>query len=149
MKWYNNEYFICDEQKFLNIDYIYAYLSEKSYWAENIPREIVKRSIAGSFCFAVYDTEKHVGFARVIADRPTFGYLADVLIDENYRGRGLGKWLVEIIMMYPKLLGMRGWMLTTKDAYSLYAKFGFRLVENSQKIMRKTGFDAHTKSFDS
>lgn len=78
----------------LNIHYIHQFLSQ-SYWAENIPIEIVERSIEGSVCFGVYDGVNQIGFARVITDKATFGYLADVFIDENYRGRGLSKWLME------------------------------------------------------
>lgn len=146
MAWYKDEFMISDEKAFLNAAYIHDYLSKKSYWAESIPMEIVKKSIEGSFCFGVYQKQKQVGFARVITDHATFGYIADVFIDENYRSHGLGKWLVETIMGHPELQGLRGWMLTTKDAHSLYAKFGFATIENSQRVMRKTNPDVYAKN---
>lgn len=120
----------------LNVPYIHQFLTT-SYWAENIPIEIIKKSIEGSVCFGVYDGGDQIGFARVITDMATFGYLADVFIDEKYRGLGLSKWLMEIIMADPNLQGFRNWQLATRDAHGLYAKFGFKPLENPERIMRK------------
>ena len=124
----------------LDIPYIHRFLVQ-SYWAENIPIEIVERSINGSFCFGVYEGEQQIGFARVITDKATFGYLADVFIDEKYRGRGLSKKLVAAIMSHPDLQGFRSWQLATLDAHGLYEKFGFRPLDNPERIMRK--YDAN------
>jgi len=145
MTWHKNEFTISDEKNLLNKDYIHDFLSNKSYWAENIPEEIVRRSIEGSCCFGIYHNEKQVGFARVITDKATFGYLADVFIDEAYRRRGLAHWLMEVVMSHPELQGFRGWMLTTRDAHSLYAKFGFAPLENSQRVMRRSNLDVYAK----
>lgn len=127
---------ISTDKSKLNIPYIHQFLSQ-SYWAENIPIEIVERSIEGSVCFGIYDGDNQFGFARVITDQATFGYLADVFIDENYRGRGLAKWLMEEIMAHPDLQGFRSWQLGTKDAQGLYAKFGFEPLPFPERIMRK------------
>lgn len=121
----------------LNIPYIHLFLAQ-SYWAENIPIEIVQKSIDGSVCFGMYDDENQIGFARVITDKATFGYLADVFIDEKYRGHGLSKWLMETIMAHPDLQGFRNWQLGTKDAHGLYEKFGFRPLEYPERMMRKS-----------
>ena len=145
MTWHKNEFTISDEKNLLNKDYIHDFLSNKSYWAENIPEEIVRRSIEGSCCFGIYHNEKQVGFARVITDKATFGYLADVFIDEAYRRRGLAHWLMEVVMSHLELQGFRGWMLTTRDAHSLYAKFGFAPLENSQRVMRRSNLDVYAK----
>ena len=152
MTWHKEKFIISDEKHFLDADYIYDYLSNKSYWAENIPMEIVKKSIEGSFCFGVYHKEnnalavgRQVGFARVITDKATFGYLADVFIDEDYRGNGLGKWLVETIISYSELQGLRGWMLRTKDAHGLYAKFGFVPVIDTSRLMSMFNPDVYPK----
>jgi GNAT superfamily N-acetyltransferase len=152
MIWHKNEFFISDEKHFLDVEYISEYLSLKSYWAENIPIELVRRSIEGSFCFGLYfkplaDIQKatQVGFARVVTDKATFGYLADVFIGEDYRGIGLGKWLMEIIMAHPSLQGFRSWMLATRDAHGLYAKFGFGPLEQPERIMRKHDPDIYKK----
>jgi len=117
-------YSISTDKERLDIGFIHAFLSG-SYWAENIPVEIVRKSIEGSLCFGVYEAGKQVGFARVITDKATFGYLADVFIDESLRGRGLSKWLMETIMAHPDLQGLRRFMLATRDAHGLYAQYGF------------------------
>jgi GNAT superfamily N-acetyltransferase len=136
MDFWKDTYHISTEKAKLNVPYIHQFLFH-SYWAENIPVEIVKRSIEGAVCFGVYDGEHQIGFARVITDNATFGYLADVFIDEKYRGRGLSKWLMESIMGHPDLQGFRSWQLGTKDAQGLYAKFGFKTPDNPERIMRK------------
>ncbi|MEO6733255.1 MAG: GNAT family N-acetyltransferase [Ferruginibacter sp.] len=128
----------------LNIPYIHQFLTQ-SYWAENIPIEIVAKSIEGSVCFGVYDGENQIGFARVITDKAIFGHLADVFIDENYRGQGISKWLMENIMTHPDLQGFRTWTLGTRDAHGLYAKFGFIPVDNPERMMRKYDPEVYKK----
>jgi len=136
MHFQNDPFTISTDKAKLNIPYIHQFLSH-SYWAENIPLYIVERSIEGSLCFGVYDGEQQIGFARVVTDHATFGHLADVFIDEKYRGQGLSKWLVETIMTHPGLQGFRSWQLATRDAHGLYAKFGFTPIDNPERIMRK------------
>ena len=106
-----------------------------SYWAEGIPIETVERSIKGSICFSVIYFNHQVGFARVITDTATFAYLADVFIDENFRGRGLSKWLMEVIINHPDLQGFRRFMLATRDAHGLYSQFGFTPLTNTDRWM--------------
>jgi GNAT superfamily N-acetyltransferase len=118
-------YIISTDKERLDIPYIHNFLSVSSYWAENIPVQTVQRSVDGSICFGVYEAGRQVGFARVVTDGATFAYLADVFIDEQYRGRGLSKWLMETIMSHPNLQGLRRFMLSTKDAHGLYAQYGF------------------------
>ena len=139
------DYIISTDNKMLDVEYIHGYLSGKSYWAENIPIETVKKSIAGSLCFGMYDNKKQIGFARVITDNATFGYLADVFIDEDYRGKKLGVWLMEVIMSHPELQGFRNWMLGTRDAHGLYKKFGFKQLEQPERIMRKNDPEAYKR----
>jgi GNAT superfamily N-acetyltransferase len=134
-------FIISTDKSKIDINVVYNYLSKESYWAKNIPMAIVAKSIEGAFCFGVYKKENNgieiqVGFARVITDKATFGYLADVFIVEQYRGIGLSKWLMQEIMDHPDLQGFRGWMLGTKDAHTLYERFGFKLLQNSERIMR-------------
>jgi len=118
----------------MDIDLIHSFLT-RSYWAEGIPKEIVLRSIEGALCFAVFENEKQIGFARMITDRATFAYLADVFIVEEYRGLGLSKWLMEVIMSHPDLQGLRRIMLATRDAHELYKKFGFTQLNNVDRWM--------------
>ena len=96
-------------------------------------------------CFGAYEGDRQLGFARVVTDYATFGYLADVFIDENYRGLGLSKWLVQTIMAHPQLQGFRSWQLATKDAHGLYAQFGFKPLENPERIMRIVVPDIYKK----
>jgi GNAT superfamily N-acetyltransferase len=112
----------------------HAFLTE-SYWAEDIPREVVDRSIEGSLCFALLDGPRQIGFARAISDRATFAYLADVYVLDEYRGRGLGKWLVETVLAHPDLQGLRRWMLVTRDAHGLYERVGFTALGKPERVM--------------
>ena len=118
----------------MDIDLIHSFLT-RSYWAEGISKEIVRRSIEGALCFGVFENEKQIGFARMITDRATFAYLADVFIIEEFRGLGLSKWLMEVIMSYPDLQGLRRIMLATRDAHELYKKFGFTQLNNVDRWM--------------
>src|SRR5678815_3351190 len=127
---------ISTEKEKLDIDLIHSFLN-RTYWAEGILKEIIRRSIEGSLCFGVYENDKQampacrqVGFARMITDKATFAYLADVFIIEEYRGRGLSKWLMEVIMSHPDLQGLRRMILATKDAHGLYKQFGFTPLIN-------------------
>jgi len=106
-----------------------------SYWAKGIPQEVVDRSIEGSLCFGLYRGQKQLGFARVITDYATFAYLADVFVVETSRGEGLGVWMMEVIMGHPSLQNLRRWMLATRDAHGLYEKFGWRSLENPERMM--------------
>lgn len=142
MTYQKDTFVISTDKSKLDISYIHQFLSG-SYWAENIPSAIVQKSIEGSMCFGVYDDGQQVGFARVVTDNATFGHLADVFIDEKYRGRGLSKWLMEIIMSHEDLQGFRSWQLGTKDAHGLYEKFGFRPVDMPERMMRKHDPDVY------
>lgn len=114
---------------------IHHYLSTQAYWAENIPLEIVKRSIENSLCFGVYKDTKQVGFARWITDKATFAYLADVYVEEIYRGQGLSKKLMSLMLFHKDLQGLRRYMLATEDAHGLYAQFGFKPIEHPDRLM--------------
>jgi GNAT superfamily N-acetyltransferase len=123
------DYIVSDDKDLLDVSMIYEYLSQVSYWAKGIPREVVEKSIAYSICFGVYyKDEMQVGFARVVTDRATFAYLADVFILEKHRGKGLSKWLMEVIQSYTELQGLRRWMLGTRDAHGLYEQFGWTVI---------------------
>lgn len=128
--------FISDDPSKLQRAVIHLYLTN-SYWAKGIPYETVHRSIENSICFGVYHGSKQVGFARVVSDRATFAYLADVFILESYRGIGLSKKLMKHIIDHHELQGLRRWMLATRDAHSLYAQFGFKPIEIPERWMEK------------
>lgn len=125
---------ITTDNTLFDFEVIYGYLSQ-SYWAKNIPREVMKVAIENSLCFGVFIDEKQVGFARVITDSATFAYLADVFILPSFQGRGLSKELLSEIIEHPQLQGLRRMMLATADAHNLYTKFGFSPVANPSMLM--------------
>jgi GNAT superfamily N-acetyltransferase len=128
-------YEISTDPRRLDVDVVHAFLTT-SYWSPGIPRETVERAIAGSLPFGLYAPQGgQVGFARVVSDRATFGYLADVFVDAQHRGRGLGKALVARVVGHPELQGLRRWMLATADAHALYEQFGFRAPEPPDTLM--------------
>ncbi len=127
---------ISTDRSKLDISVIHGFLS-KSYWAEEIPKEIVQKAIDNSLCFGVYNAEKLVGFARVITDYATFGYLADVFIIDSERGKGLSKWLMECMLLHPQLQGLRNFCLMTQDAHSLYERYGFKNIPKPENFMAK------------
>jgi GNAT superfamily N-acetyltransferase len=129
-----NEFLVTTDPARLDIDFIHSYLT-RSYWSEGISREIVERGIANSLCFGVYDSDKQVGFARIITDYATFAYLADVFIIESHRGRGLSKFLMECIVTDRRLQGFRRWVLGTRDAHGLYAQYGFKPLAKPDRFM--------------
>ncbi|MGB6152651.1 MAG: GNAT family N-acetyltransferase [Pricia sp.] len=130
-----NEFFISTDRSKLDIDAIHDFLSTKAYWCLNIPKENVEISIKNSLCFGLYENNKQIGFARIITDYSTIAYLGDVYVLEEYRGRGLSKWLMETIMNFPELQGLRRWILLTGDAHELYRKYGWTDLADSSKWM--------------
>jgi GNAT superfamily N-acetyltransferase len=122
----------------LDLDLIHSWLSEQSYWASGRSLEVVRQSIDNSLPFGVYLDGRQVGFARVVTDRSTHAWLADVFILDEYRGRGYGKALVAAILEHPDLQGLRRWLLATKDAHGLYAQFGFTPVPPDRFMERRS-----------
>jgi N-acetylglutamate synthase-like GNAT family acetyltransferase len=134
MNWQQDEFMITTDATTFDIPYIHRFLSQ-TYWAEMIPAETVERSIRGSLCFGVFNKQQQIGFARVITDKATFAYLADVFIDEAWRGRGLSKWLMRVILGHPELQGLRNFTLRTADAHGLYRQFGFTEISDPDRWM--------------
>ena len=128
----------------LDLPYIHAFLST-SYWAEEIPMKIIQDSIQHSLAIGVYEDEKQVGFARVVTDYATFGYLADVFIDEKYRGRKLSKNLMTFIFSMPEFKLLRRFILATRDAHGLYAQFGFKPLKSPDRFMELAQPDIYKK----
>jgi len=132
-------YTISTDNALLDVDMIHSYLSKESYWAIDIPYETVSRSIEHSMCFGVFYDGKQMGFARLITDKATFAYLADVFILNDHRGKGLSKWLMQTIHDHSELQGLRRWMLGTRDAHALYEQFGWAVLteEVRPRFMQK------------
>ncbi len=126
---------ISDDPARLNRELIHHFLSERSYWAQGVSPEMVNRSLDHSLCLGVYQAGQQVGFARVVTDFATFAWLADVFVVEAKRGQGIGKKLVAAVLAHPRLQGLRRFMLGTKDAAGLYARFGFKPLAQPERFM--------------
>jgi len=133
-----SDFYTSTDKTMLNINLIVDFLQNKSYWARTRSRETIEISIGNSLCFGLFDSkDQQVGFARVITDFGVFAWLLDVFILEEYRGKGLGKLLMQEIMSHPSLQGLRRWGLGTNDAHGLYQKFGFTPLSNPEIMMEK------------
>jgi GNAT superfamily N-acetyltransferase len=130
-----NRLLISDDPALLDRPLICSFLRERSYWAREATREIVDRSVDNSLCFGIYLDAKQIGFARVVTDFATFAWLADVFIVEEKRGQGFSKKLVAAVLAHPRLQGLRRFMLGTKDAHGLYARFGFKPLVQPERFM--------------
>lgn len=139
---------ISTDKSKLDIKAIHDFLSKKSYWCKDIPMKTVEESINNSLNFGLFCDDKQIGFARVITDYATIAYLGDVYVLEEYRGRGLSKWLMEIIMTHPDLQGLRRWILLTADAHELYKKYGWTAIKNPEKWMEKHDPNAYNKTIN-
>ncbi|MEX2222249.1 MAG: GNAT family N-acetyltransferase [Candidatus Rokuibacteriota bacterium] len=120
----------------LDLAAIHDFLAS-SYWAKDIPREVMERSIRHSLCFGAFDGARQVGFARVISDRATFAYVADVFVLDTHRGRGIGKRIMTCITGHPELQNLRLWTLFTRDAHGLYRQHGFRDARYPDRLMER------------
>ncbi len=135
-EWKQREYAIDTDPSKLDLGAVHGFLKD-SYWARGVPKAVVERSAKNSLCFGLYRGEEQVGFTRVVTDRATFACLADVFVLEGHRGRGLGGWLMEVVLSDPELRGLRRWMLATAYAYGLYCRHGFGGLRKPEIFMEK------------
>lgn len=131
-------YLISTDPKKLDLAVIHRYLCEISYWATGRSLETVRRSVAHSLCFGVYEGSAQIGFARVVTDFATFAWLCDVFILDSHQGRGLGKWLLECVLAHPELRTVSRFVLATRDAHELYRRYGgFETLPDPQRWMSR------------
>lgn len=138
---------ITNELDEMDIALIHNFLTH-SYWSDGIPKTILYKALQHSICFAVLDHEKTIGFARMVTDRATFGYLADVFVIEKFRGRGVSKLLMEAVVAHPQLQGLRRMMLATSDAHGLYEQYGYEKISDSSMLMQDYKPGIYTRSRD-
>lgn len=133
-----------DDPARLDFAVIYGFLST-CYWCEGIPAQTLRRALEHSLCVGVYDewTGGQIGFGRVITDRATYAYLADVFVLEAHRGRGAATLLMQTLDSHPNLAGLRRWMLMTRDAHGLYARFGFTPLPDPGRAMQRHNPDVY------
>lgn len=134
MRFIRGAFLISDEYERLDMDIIFNFLTI-SYWAKDRSKEDVIKSCQNSLCFGLYKAEKLIGFSRVVTDKTVFAYLMDVFVLPEFRGQGLGKWMMETIFNHSDLTEVKSWMLATKNAHDLYKKFNFEPLENKGKYM--------------
>lgn len=133
----SEKYQISTDKTLLDIGMLHSFLTE-SYWSPGIPLETVRKAIDNSICFGAYDVEgKQVGFARVVTDKASFAYLADVFVLPKFRGKGISRMIMEAYSNHPDLQGLRRHMLATRDAHELYKKYGFTPVPNPEILMQR------------
>jgi len=143
IEWQRGEFTISTDRSRLQIGAIHEFLSEKSYWAKERTREQTETAIKNSLPFGVYKGENQIGFARVVTDYATFAYLGDVFILDEFRGKGLSKWLMQTVLSHPDLQGFRRWILATADAHGLYEQFGFSALKVPERWMEKSAPNAY------
>ncbi|WP_158828263.1 GNAT family N-acetyltransferase [Mucilaginibacter lacusdianchii] len=128
-------FYISTNNQLLDLDTIYNFLINESYWSNGLPYETFCKAINNSLCFGIYKNNTQCGFARVVTDKATFAYICDVFVLVPYRGAGLSKWLIQTIREYPELNGLRRWSLATADAHGLYQQFGFTTLSKPERWM--------------
>ena len=148
-EWRQDGYLITTDPARVDLDAVHGFLA-RSYWAAGIPREVVERSVANSLNFSVWHEPAGgggtlAGFARVITDYATFGYVGDVFVLEAHRGRGLSRWLMRVVVAHPRLQGFRRWSLLTRDAHRLYEQVGFTPLAAPDRWMERWTPNAYEK----
>ncbi|HTP03439.1 MAG TPA: GNAT family N-acetyltransferase [Anaerolineales bacterium] len=128
---------ISTDPALLDIDTVCGFLA-RSYWASGRPRERIEASLRNSLVFGVYDGKRQVALARLVTDYVTFAWLCDVFVDEEYRGRGIGKWMMETIVTHPVLRGLKRIVLVTSDAEGLYSRYGFTPLVHPERWMERS-----------
>jgi GNAT superfamily N-acetyltransferase len=142
--WQKGPYTISTDKDRIDLIAVHGFLT-RSYWSEGIPLDTVRRALEHSLVFGVYKDDQQVGLARLVTDYTTFAYLADVFVLEPFRGQGLSKWLMEVIVDYPQLQGLRRWVLSTKDAHGLYSKVGYTPLRWPERFMERLFLDVYQR----
>jgi len=155
MEWRREQYSINTDKSKLDVGMVHHFLYTTAHWSIGRPMSIVRKSIDNSICFGVYDGDEQVGFARIVTDGATVGWICDMFILPSKRGSGLGRWLVECMMEHPEIKHLRRILLNTRDAHDLYKKYaGFRqllapeswLEKFNESPMRNAGPVVQTRS---
>lgn len=140
-EWRRDAFVISSDHARLDRDLIWNFVSE-AYWGRHLSREMFDRSVDNAVVFGLYKAgdgyssgDRQIGFARVVTDYARMAWLSDVFVLENFRGRGLGHWLVDTIMAYPPLSGLDRWFLGTADAHEFYRSYGFTEFKDPKRYM--------------
>jgi GNAT superfamily N-acetyltransferase len=135
--WQRGEYTISTDNELLDVRVVHDFVSNQSYWGHGRKLEVVQRALDHSLNFGIYKDKQQIGFGRVVTDYATFAWIADVFVLSEFRGQGLSKWLMEVMLAHPQLQGFRRWVLATKDAHNLYSRFGFIPLHRPERWMER------------
>ncbi len=138
MDWRKGEYTITTDPSRIDRAAVRRFLAD-ACWAADRQPEVIERSLDNSMTFGLFHGDRQVGMARVVSDYATFAWLCDVFIEPAHRCAGLGKWLVSVVVDHPELVGLRRWLLATRDAHPLYAEFGFTELPDPKRFMVRQG----------
>ncbi|HNX32909.1 MAG TPA: GNAT family N-acetyltransferase [Holophaga sp.] len=136
LHWTRDGFELTTDPARMDLDAVYGFISQ-SYWGRERPKEVQRRAMENSICFGVFKDGVQVAFARVVTDKAVFALLADVFVHPDWRGRGLSKWIMEAVDAHPDLQGLRRFMLATRDAHGLYAKYGFKPLADPGVYMER------------
>jgi len=128
---------ITSELARIDLSKVHDWISRKSYWAGQMPRQVFDRAVRGSLCFAALEDTVTIGFGRVISDGATFAYVSDIFVDPTHRKRGIAKAIVAAMLAHPDLQDLRRWVLVTADAHGLYAQLGFARLAAPERFMER------------
>jgi len=131
------EFRISTDIREMDVDLVHDYLSKQSYWAKGRGKEEVIKSMENSICFAVFDGNAQIGFARLVTDYVVFAWLMDVFVINEYKNKGVGRFLMDYIMNLPEIKEVNGFGLRTKDAHGFYMKYGFHQISEPETWMQK------------
>jgi ribosomal protein S18 acetylase RimI-like enzyme len=129
----------CDKKK-LDLDFINGFIST-SYWGKGRTAATMQTCIDNSLNFGIYNNGQQIGYGRVVTDYVVFAYILDVFIDEDFRGQGFGKLLMNYIMDCEELSKVKVWRLNTTDAHELYKRSGFRIISKPENFMERVRED--------
>jgi N-acetylglutamate synthase-like GNAT family acetyltransferase len=145
LEYTKSEFLISTDKQKLDLQVIHQFLGQESYWAKDIPLEIIEKAIENPITYGIYHLGKQVGFGRITTDKAVFAYIGDVFVIEACRKKSLSKWMIECMLQHPELQTLRKWMLGTKDAHTLYEKFGFKAVPDPENVMELRNNDIYQK----
>ncbi len=128
MEWTKGSYVASDDKSKLDLFYVIPAL-QGSYWAPDRSKEVIEESIANSVTIGLYTDGRQVGFARAVTDKCTFAWVCDIMIHPDYRGIGLGKFIMECLSEHPDVVRCKQQLLRTDDAHGLYEQYGYSVCE--------------------
>ncbi len=134
MIWEKNNFIVSSEKKHVDIDVLHNML-RSSYWAKDRSREAVQKSVETSLCFSLLKNENLIGFVRVLTDTMAYAIILDMIIKEEFRGQGLGKWMMRCICEHPTVEALRQ-LLWTGDAEDFYRQTGFEVMSDLKFMSR-------------